>query len=74
MMDAKPLRLKINPNATLVTHHTPVPVPGHCQKEVEAGLDQDVWLGVTELVPICEPVRSHKTVIRAKNDGSPDEQ
>ena len=29
---------------------------------------------VTELVPICEPARSHKTVIRAKNDGSPDEQ
>ena len=71
MMDAKPVRLKINPNATLVTHHTPVPVPVHWQKEVEAGLDQDMWLGLIELVPICEAATSHKTVICTKKDDSP---
>lgn len=73
-MDAKPLRLNINSNATLVTHHTPVPVPGYCQKEVEAGLDRYVWAGVIELAPICEPGKSHKTVICTKKDASPDEQ
>ena len=47
-----PMQLMVDSNATLVAHHTPVPVPLHWQEEVKAGLDQDVTLGVIEPVPI----------------------
>ena len=62
----------IDPNATPVIHHIPVPVPVHWQEEVKAGLDQDIQLGVIEPVPIGEPVTwCHRIVICAKKDGSP---
>ena len=51
MMDMPPLRLMVDPNAVLVAHHTPFPVPVHWQ-EVKAGIDQDIRLGVIEPVPI----------------------
>ena len=41
-----------DPKATLVAHHTPVTVTVYWQEEVKAGLDEDLWLRVIELVPI----------------------
>ena len=72
MMDMPPLCLMVDPNAMLVAHHTPVPVPIHWQEEAKAGIDRDIRLGVIEPVPIGEPVTwCHRMVICAKKDGSP---
>lgn len=71
-MEGPPRKLMINPDATPVAYHTPVPVPIHWQKEVKEGLDQDVRLGVLEPVPIGEPVTwCHRMVICAKKNGKP---
>ena len=70
MMDTKPLLQMINPKAKTVACHTHVPV--HWQEYGKAGLDQDIGLGVIELVLIGEPVtRCHRMLICAKEDGSP---
>ena len=67
LMDSPPMRLMIDPNATPVAHHSPIPVPLHWQDAVKAGLDRDVRLGVLEPVPIGEPVTwCHRMVICAK--------
>ena len=72
MMKTKPLLLMINPEASPIAHHTPVPVPIHWQDDVKAGLDQDVRLGVIEPVEVGEPVTwCHQMVIWAKKDGTP---
>ena len=72
LMDSPPMRLMINPNATPVAHHSPIPVPLHWQDAVKAGLDRDVRLGVLEPVPIGEPVTwCHRMVICAKQNGTP---
>ncbi|ELU06622.1 hypothetical protein CAPTEDRAFT_189257 [Capitella teleta] len=39
LMDCSPLKLIINPDATPVACHTPIPVPLHWQESVKAGLD-----------------------------------
>lgn len=41
MMSGPALELMVDPDATPVAHHTPVPVPLHWQDDVKAGLDQD---------------------------------
>ena len=51
-MEGLPLSLSVDPNATPVAIHTPIPVPTHWRDEVKAGLDRDVALGVIEPVPI----------------------
>ncbi|CAG2254453.1 unnamed protein product [Mytilus edulis] len=56
LMEGPPLKLMIDPKATPVACHTPVPVPLHWQDDVKASLDQDVRLGVIEPVPVGEPV------------------
>ena len=72
LMEGPPLQLMIDPDATPVAHHSPIPVPLHWSDEVKAGLDQDVRLGVLEEVPIGEPVTwCHRMVICAKKDGKP---
>ena len=72
LMEGPPLELMIDPTANPVAYHTPIPVPLHWQKEVKAGLDQDVRLGVLEPVPIGEPVTwCHRMVICAKKNGKP---
>ena len=72
MMEGPPLKLMVDPGTVPVAHHTPVPVPLHWQDEIKAGLDQDVKLGVIELVPIGEPVTwCHHMVICAKKNGNP---
>ncbi len=53
LMHGPPMHLMVNPDATTVAHHTPIPVPLHWQEGVKAGLDRDVALGV--LVPIGDP-------------------
>ena len=71
-MDGPPMRFMINPNATPIAHHSPIPVPLHWQDDVNAGLDRDVRLGVLEPVPIGEPVTwCHRMVICAKQNGTP---
>ncbi|ELT96981.1 hypothetical protein CAPTEDRAFT_217178 [Capitella teleta] len=55
LMDCSPLKLMINPDATPVACHTPIPVPLHWQESVKTGLDQDGQLGVLEPVPVGEP-------------------
>ena len=72
MMNTKMLRLAIDPSATPVAYHTPIPVPIHWRDEVKAGLDQDVRLGVIEPVPVGEPVSwCHRMVICPKKNGKP---
>ena len=72
LMKGSLMRLMINPDANPVAHHTPVPVPLHCQAEVKAGLDRDVRLGVIEPVPVGEPVTwCHRMVVCAKKNGKP---
>ena len=72
LMDSPPMRLMIDPNATPVAHHSPIPVPLHWQDTVKAGLDRDVRLWVLEPVPIGEPVTwCHRLVICAKQNSTP---
>lgn len=71
LMTGPPLRLTIDPLATPIAHHNPIPVPLHWQDEVKAGLDRDVRLGVLERVPIGTPVTwCHRMVICPKKNGS----
>lgn len=63
LMEGPPLTLNIDPNATPVAVHTPIPVPLHCQEEVKATLDRDVRLGVIE--PWC-----HRMVTCRKKNGN----
>lgn len=71
-MEGPPLRLMVDPQATPVAHHTPIPVPIHWQGDVKAGLDQDCRLGVIEEVPIGTPVTwCHRMVINPKKNGKP---
>ena len=52
--------------------HVPSPVPIHFRKEVKAGLDRDVRLGVLERVPTNMPVTyCSRMVIATKSNGSP---
>jgi hypothetical protein len=71
-MAGPPLALMVDPQATPVAVHTPIPVPLHWQDEVKAGLDMDVRLGVLEPVPVGEPVTwCHRMVVCRKKDGRP---
>ena len=55
MMDSPPMRLMVDPEATPVAQPKPLPVPLHWQEEIKAGLNQDVRLGVIEIVAITPP-------------------
>ncbi|ELT94685.1 hypothetical protein CAPTEDRAFT_187725 [Capitella teleta] len=69
LMDCSPQKLMINPDATPVACHIPIPVPLHWQESVKAGLDQDVQLGVLEPVPVGELVTwCHRMVVCAKKN------
>ena len=72
MMTGPPLRIMINDDAKPVASHKPTPVPVHWQKDVYAGLDQDVNLGVIEPVPVGTPVTwCHRMVVIPKKSGKP---
>lgn len=72
MMSGPPLRLMIDPEATPVARHKPIPIPIHWQQDVYDGLDQDCRLGVLEPVPIGTPVTwCHRMVVCAKKSGKP---
>ena len=72
LMDCPLMKLMVNPDATPVAHHKPVPVPLHWREAVKQGLDQDVRLGVIEPVPVGEPVTwCHRMVVCAKKNGKP---
>lgn len=71
-MEGPPLALLIDPCATPIAVHTPVPVPLHWQAEVKADIDRDVRLGVLEQVPIGEAVTwCSRMVVCAKKNGKP---
>ena len=64
LMASIPMRLMVDPEATPVAHHTPVPIPLHWQASVKANLDQDTALGVIKPVPVGEPVTlCHRMVV-----------
>jgi hypothetical protein len=72
MMNYTPLKVMLDPDATLVACHTPIPVPLHWQEHVKEGLDQDICLGVLEPVPVGEPVTwCQCIVVCAKKNGEP---
>ena len=71
MMSGPPLHLMIDPSATPVAYHKPIPIPVHWQDEVYKGLEQDCKLGVLEPVPVGTPVTwCHMMVVCAKNQVS----
>lgn len=72
MMEGPPLRLAVDPDAIPSVCHKAIPVPIHWREKVKKGLDQDVALGVIELVPVGEPVTwCHRMVVCAKKSGEP---
>ena len=72
MMSGPPLRLLIDPKATPVARHKPIPIPIHWQEDVYDGLDRDCRLGVLEPVPVGTPVTwCHRMVICSKKSGKP---
>ncbi len=71
-MDGPPLQLMVDPDASPVAVHTPVPIPIHWRDEVKQGLDHDVALGMIEPVPVGEPVTwCHHMVVCARKNGKP---
>ena len=56
LVKGPPMRLMIDANADPLAHHSPIPVPVHWQKKVNADLDHDVRLGLIEAVPVGKPV------------------
>ena len=72
LMSGPPLKLRIDPDAEPVAHHSPIPVPVHWQDKVKADLDRDVHLGVIEPVPVGEPITwCHRMVVCSKKNGEP---
>ncbi len=72
LMTGPPLALMVDPDATPVAVHSPIPVPLHWQDKVKAGLDRDVSLGVIEPVPVGNPVTwCHRMVVCRKKNGQP---
>ena len=72
MMTGPPMRLMIDPNATPVATHKPIPIPVHWQEDIYADLQQDVKLGVIEPVPVGTPVTwCHRMVVVPKRSGKP---
>ena len=71
-MHGPPVKIHLQEGATPVASHSPIPVPLHWHKEVKAGLDCDVAIGVIEKVPSGTPTTwVHKMVCVAKKDNSP---
>ena len=71
-IEARPIKIHVDPNTTPIANHTPIYVPLHWKEQVKANLDKDVRLGSIEPVPMGRPVKwLHRMVITAKEDGSP---
>ena len=70
MDGSPPLRIFADENASPVAIHTPSQVPLHWQKDVLAGLERDVRLGVLERVPVNDPVSwNSRMIITPKANG-----
>ena len=71
-MDAKPLKLHLDPNEAPKAVFTAANVPLHWRDEIKTQLDEDVALGVIEKVSTGEPItwqgRMH---VVPKHDGAP---
>ena len=71
-MTGAPLDIQFKADTSPTAVHTPIPVPHHWKRQVKAGLDQDVRLGIIEPVPQGNPTRwCSRMVVAAKKDGSP---
>ena len=71
-MHGPPLKIFLQDGAKPVAAHSPIPIPIHWQKEVKAGLDRDVDIGVIEKVPPGTPTTwCHRMVCVPKKDNSP---
>ena len=71
-MEAPPLRLLVDKDATPYACHKAIPVPLHWQEKVEADIDRDIQLGVIEQVPVGDPVIwCHRMVVTTKKNGEP---
>ena len=72
-MTGKPLDVTFKPDASPVAAHSPIPVPHHWKKEVKAGLDKDIELGIIEPLPQGVPTEwcARMVVVVTKKDGSP---
>ena len=64
------LRLHVDPNATPVAHHKPIPIALHHEEKVHQDILDDIQLGVLEEVHEPSPW-CHKMVTVTKADGSP---
>ena len=72
METAPPMRLFVDKQATptAVMNHATIPL--HWEKDVKAGLERDVRLGVIEKVPLNDPVQwCSRMIITPKSDGTP---
>ena len=68
MLEGPPMQLMVNPEAEPTAVHTPIRVPIHWREAVKDGLDQDVRLGVFELVPIGKHVTwCYRMIVCANN-------
>ena len=56
-MDSPPVKVTFKESAQPHAVHTPIQVPVHWEKEVKAGLDRDVRLGIIEPVPPGTPCK-----------------
>ena len=71
-MSREPLCLFINESAKPSAVHVLSPVPIHFRKELKAGLNRDVRLGVLERVPTNTSVTyCSRMVIATKPNGTP---
>ena len=71
-MTGKPMDIVFNEEATPFCVHTPIKVPIHWKKDVKAGIDKDVSLGVIEPVPQNSHVEwCARMVVAPKSNGTP---
>ena len=71
-MHGAPVKIHIQDGVKPVASHSPIPIPLHWHKEVKAGLDRDVAIGVIEKVPSGTPTTwCHRMVCVPKKDNTP---
>ncbi|XP_066969139.1 uncharacterized protein [Macrobrachium rosenbergii] len=72
VMEGKPHRIHLLPNAVPYACHTPASVPKHWEKEVKAQLEEDIKRGVLQRAPSGEPTEwCSRMVVVAKKSGQP---
>ena len=71
-MSGPPMKIHVDPNATPVAVHKPIPIPHHWQADVKADLDKDVRMEILEKVPMGVPTTwQSRMVVVSKKSGKP---